>query len=203
MNSNYEYIISSLPAISLDWKYGDGASFEGYIDWIKTQLSASDCRKVDELLDGFKDENLVESFYEKALGSSCRFIKEYFTFDLNVRNGKAKFLNKAFGRPAEQDTIRIATSEFAEAAALDEALSASDLLSRERNMDQLMWNKIGEITIFDYFNLDAVLAFIAKLKIINRWLSLDEEAGKQMFRQLVDEVRATFTGVNYVAPTDK
>lgn len=203
MNSNYEYIISSLPALSLDWKYGEGASFDSYVSWIKSQLSASDCRKVDMLTDGFKDGNLVREFYEKALESNCRFIREYFTFDLNVRNGKARFLNKAFGRPADQDTICIVDSEFEEAAALDEALNAGDLLSRERGMDQLMWDKISQITIFDYFDLDAVLAFIAKLKIIDRWLALDEEAGREMFRKLVDEVRETFSGVTYSAPTDK
>ena len=51
---------------------------------------------MDRLLDGFKDENLNREFYEAALKDTNRFIKEYFTFDLNVRNGKARFLNKAF-----------------------------------------------------------------------------------------------------------
>ncbi len=195
--NNYEYIISSLPAISLDWKFGEGASFDTYVAWIKSQLSAADIKTVDRLLDGFKDGNLNRKFYESVLKDSDRFIREYFTFDLNVRNGKARFLNKAFERPLDQDTIKLDTGEFAEGPRLEEALNAPDLLSRERGLDSLMWDKVLEITTFDYFDLDAVLGFIARLRIISRWFSLDEKTGREMFRRLVDEVRGTFKGVNY------
>ena len=139
--NNYEYIISSLPAISLDWKFGEGASFDTYVGWIKSQLSGSDIKVVDRLLDGFKDENLNREFYEAAIKDNDRFVKEYFTFDLNVRNGKARFLNKAFERPLDQDTIRLETGEFAEGQRLEEALNAPDLLSRERGLDSLMWTR--------------------------------------------------------------
>ena len=195
--NNYEYIISSLPAISLDWKFGEGTSFDTYVGWIKSQLSGSDIKVVDRLLDGFKDENLTKEFYEAALKDSDRFLKEYFTFDLNVRNGKARFLNKAFERPLDQDTITLDTGEFAEGQRLEEALNAPDLLSRERGLDSLMWDKINEITTFNYFDLDAILGFIARLRIIGRWFALDEKTGREMFLRLVDEVRGTFKGVNY------
>ncbi len=195
--NNYEYIISSLPAISLDWKFGEGTSFDTYVGWIKSQLSGSDIKAVDRMLDGFKDENLTKEFYEAALKDSDRFIKEYFTFDLNVRNGKARFLNKAFERPLDQDTITLDTGGFAESQRLEEALNAPDLLSRERGLDSLMWDKINEITTFNYFDLDAILGFIARLRIIGRWFALDEKTGREMFRRLVDEVRGTFKGVNY------
>lgn len=195
--NNYEYIISSLPAISLDWKFGEGASFDTYVEWIKSQLSESDRKVVDRLLDGFKDENLTKEFYEAAVKDGNRFIREYFTFDLNVRNGKARFLNKAFERPLDQDTVRLDTGEFPEAQSLDEALNAPDLISRERGLDSLTWNKILEINTFDYFNLEAVLGFISRLRIISRWFSLDEKTGREMFIRLVDEVRGTFKGVKY------
>ena len=195
--NNYEYIISSLPAISLDWKFGEGTSFDTYVGWIKSQLSDSDIKVVDRLLDGFKDENLNREFYEAALKDKERFIKEYFTFDLNVRNGKARFLNKAFERPIDQDTINLEVCEFTELQRLDEVLNAPDLLSRERGLDSMMWEKILQITTFNYFDLDAILGFIARLHIIGRWFALDEKTGREMFHRLVDEVRGTFKGVNY------
>lgn len=195
--NNYEYIISSLPAISLDWKFGEGASFETYVDWIKSQLSEADIKVVDRLLDGYKDENLTREFYEAALKDGNRFLKEYYTFDLNVRNGKARFLNKAFERPLDQDTIKLETGEFPEGPRLEEALNAPDLLSRERGLDSLMWDKILEITTFDYFDLEAILGFIARLHIIGRWFALDEKTGREMFIRLVNEVRGTFKGVKY------
>lgn len=195
--NNYEYIISSLPAISLDWKFGEGASFETYVDWIKSQLSEADIKVVDRLLDGYKDENLTREFYEAALKDSNRFLKEYYTFDLNVRNGKARFLNKAFERPLDQDTIKLEAGEFAESPRLEEALNAPDLLSRERGLDSLMWDKILEINTFDYFDLEGILGFIARLHIIGRWFALDEKTGREMFIRLVNEVRDTFKGVKY------
>ena len=195
--NNYEYIISSLPAISLDWKFGEGTSFDTYVGWIKSQFSDSDIKVVDRLLDGFKDENLNREFYEAALKDKERFIKEYFTFDLNVRNGKARFLNKAFERPIDQNTINLEVGEFTELQRLDEVLNAPDLLSRERGLDSMMWEKILQITTFNYFDLDAILGFIARLHIIGRWFALDEKTGREMFHRLVDEVRGTFKGVNY------
>ena len=60
-----------------------------------------------------------------------------------------------------------------------------------------MWDKINEITTFNYFDLDAIPGFIARLHIIGRWFALGEKTGREMFRRLVDEVRGTFKGVNY------
>ncbi|MBQ2531280.1 MAG: DUF2764 family protein [Bacteroidales bacterium] len=202
MSRNYEYIISSLPALSRDWRFKENASFGTWLDWIKSQLDDADKKTVDALLDGFKDENLDRGFYQAALSHGNAFIRNYFTFDLNVRNAKARFLNKAFGRKAGEDTIDLPAGEFPEAARLEGILATDDLLGRERALDDLMWTKISELSLFNYFDLDAILAFLAKLHIIDRWFSLDEETGRDMFRSLVDEVRGTFKGVNYVAPKD-
>ncbi len=201
--ANYEYIISSLPAISREWKFGEGRTLDGYIEWIKSQLSDSDDKCVDRLLDGFKDECLDKGFYEAALKDSNRFIREYFTFDLGFRNIKARFLNKVFGRPVSQDTINIEIGEFDEAAKIEEILSGKDILARERGLDSIKWDKINKITTFSYFDLDAVLGIIAKMRLIERWEALDEESGREMFQNLIDETRGTFGGVNYIAPTNE
>lgn len=186
---NYEYIVSSLPALTLDWKFSEGATFDTYTGWIRTQLGKADQKVMDTLLKGYDDSSLDRTFYEEALGDGNRFIREYFKTDLEVRNAKARFLNRAFGRPEEQDTIDIDTGESSLAQRLEDVLSLGNLLEREHALDALMWDRIGEITIFDYFNLDAVLGFLAKLHIIWRWFALDEETGRDMFKRLVDEVR--------------
>lgn len=201
--ANYEYIISSLPAVSREWKFGEGKTMEGYIGWIKSQLSAGDNKSVDRLLDGFKEECLDKGFYEAALKDSNRFIREYFTFDLGFRNIKARFLNKVFGRPAAQDTIDIETGEFEDAAIIEETLAGKDILARERGLDSIKWDRISKITTFSYFDLDAVLGIIAKMRMIERWEALDEESGREMFQNLIDETRGTFGGVNYIAPTNE
>ncbi len=198
--SNYEYIISSLPAISLDWKFGEDSSFGSCVGWIRTQLEVWENKVVDRLLYGFNSGNLDICFYQAALKDYNRFIREYYAFDLNVRNTKARFLNKAFGRPDSLDTINLEAGEFHEAALLEEILADKDLLSRERGLDLLTWNKILEINTFDYFNLEAILGYVTRLHIISRWAELDEQTGREMFNRLIDEVRATCKGVEYTPP---
>ncbi len=201
--ANYEYIIASLPSISRDWKFGEDKSLDTYLQWIKSQLSAKDIKTVDTLLDGFKEENLNQDFYEAVLKDGNRFIREYFAFDLNLRNMKARFLNKAFERPVNQDTINLDTGEFEEAAKVDETLAGEDILAREKGLDAIIWQKISELTTFNYFDLDALLGIIAKMRLIERWRALDEETGAEMFQRLIEETTASFGGVSYTAPQNE
>ena len=153
--------------------------------------------------DGFVDGNLTPDFYRTALAHRNRFIREYFRFDLNVRNTKVRYLNGALGRDPGQDVIVLdedgPREEFEEEARLDAILHGKDILERERGIDDLMWEKIDEMTTYDYFDLEAVLGFLAKLHIVERWYILDEKTGREMFRKLVDEVRGTFKGVQFNA----
>ena len=201
--ANYEYIIASLPSISKDWKFGEDKTLDTYIQWIKSQLSAKDVKTVDTLLDGHKEENLNKDFYEAALKDDNRFIREYFSFDLGLRNLKARFLNEAFGRPANQDTINLETGEFKEAARVSETLAGENILAREKGLDAIVWEKISELTTFNYFDIDALLGIIAKMRLIERWRALDDETGREMFQQLIKETAATFSGVNYTAPQNE
>ena len=201
--ANYEYIIASLPSISKDWKFGEDKTLYTYIQWIKSQLSAKDVKTVDTLLDGYKEENLNKGFYEAALKDDNRFIREYFAFDLGLRNLKARFLNEAFGRPANQDTINLETGEFKEAARVSETLAGENILAREKGLDAIVWEKISELTTFNYFDLDALLGIIAKMRLIERWRALDDETGREMFQQLIKETTATFGGVSYTAPQNE
>ena len=84
------------------------------------------------------------------------------------------------------------TEEFPEAAAAREVLNCGDILARERGLDELRWKKIDDLTILDSLDLEVILGFVAKLKIIDRWLQLDPDSGRALFRRLVEEVRSTY-----------
>ena len=210
--SNFEYIIASLPVLVPDYKYADGKGFGNFIEEIRENLSESDSETMDLLLRGLDGESLNEDFYAVALKHRNRFIRNYFHFDLNLRNAKVRWLNDRLGRPADQDVItgenpdaedadiegfRFRSVEFAEKGDLESTLAEENLLSREKALDEIVWKKAEELTVFDYFDLEAVLAFIVKLKIADRWLVLDPEEGRERFRRLVKEVKGTFKGVNY------
>ena len=206
--NNYVYIIAGLPDFTPDWRQGE-KSLDEYFDQVRELLSAKDNEVVDFIMRGFDKDQIGLDFYKEALAYRLGFIREFFQFDLNVRNQKVRYLNQALGRAPEKDVLSMRDPEaedtglepeepeFKEAAALQSILEGNDILSRERGIDDLYWDKIDELTLFDYLNFDKILGVIAKMMIIRRWLILDEETGRAMFKQLVDEVRGTFKGVEY------
>ena len=206
--NNYVYIIAGLPDFTPDWRQG-GQSLDGYLDQVAELLSAKDNETVRFVTDGFDKDKIGLEFYRQALSHRNGFIRDFFEFDLNVRNRKVMYLNQALGRDLDRDILSLRdpeaeetglepeAPEFKEAERLQSILEGGDILSRERGIDDLYWDKIDELTLFDYLSFDKILAIIAKMMIIRRWLILDEETGRQMFKKLVDEVRGTFKGVEY------
>ena len=210
--SNFEYIISSLPYLTMDFKYAGQAGFNSVISDIKRDLDEKDQGLVEFLLKGFSDKDLNADFYAAALRHRNRFLREYFRFDLNLRNAKVRYLNTQLGREPDQDVMtgedpeaedvdidgfRFTGGEFEEALKVDNILADKDLVSREKGLDDLLWDKIDGLSTFHYFDIEAVLAYIAKLHIVTRWLNLDEEVGRDVFRRLLKDVRGTYKGVKY------
>ena len=206
--NNYVYIIAGLPDFTPDWRQGE-KSLDEYLDQVRELLSAKDNEVLDFIIKGFDKDQIGLEFYKEALSHRLGFIREFFLFDFNVRNQKVRYLNQALGRAAEKDVLKLTDpeaeengleteeAEFKESARLQKILEGNDILSRERGIDDLYWEKIDEITLFDYLNFDKILGVIVKMMIIRRWLILDEETGRAMFKKLVDEVRGTFKGVEY------
>ena len=95
------------------------------------------------------------------------------------------------------DLYRFRGGEFEEERKVASALAQDSLLGREKALDDITWEKISSLETFHYFDITAVLAYVAKLHIVNRWLALDEQKGRELFRRLVQEVKGTFKGVNY------
>lgn len=188
--NNYEYIVASLPVIASD--YRGPLDTDAIISEIRSQLSPKDEAVLDTLLKGFDSDCLDAEFYRTALASKNRFIAGYFGYDLDVRNCRVAYLNKALGRPEGQDLLVLDEDEpreFEDLEKVNAVLEGSDILERERGLDDIMWERIDELTLMEVFTLDQILGFVAKLQIVARWLRLDPQTGRELFRQLVEEIR--------------
>lgn len=193
--NNYEYIVASLPVIEPGSRLGSSSAANAIIDDIREQLSNKDNALVTMLLDGFDPEKLNAGFYRACLGSGSRFLREYFLFDLFLRNTKVEYLNASLGRPEGKDVLlleELEDYEFEQKEEIVEILSGTDIIGREKGLDMAIWKHVEEVTTMDVFDMDAILGFIARLKIIDRWDKLDPETGAELFRRLIKEIRATY-----------
>lgn len=203
MSGNYTYIIASLPLLDRDFKPSKGSCAE-MVSWIRTQLDSRDAVKLDFVNRGFVPEELTQDFYEAALSDKDAFIRSFFTSDLLLRNAKTAYLNRELGRPEGTDVITFwedsqvkVDGQDVDTAAIDRIFTGSDLLERERAIDDFLWKEADRITLFKYFTLDNVLAVAVKLHIIDRWLSLDDETGRAMLKELIGKIRGTYGKIEF------
>ena len=192
---NYEYIVASLPVLRQEDSRTDSLDAGELVDQIREQLSGPDQAVLDLLLSGYDPEQLTEGFYKQMLRHKNRFLREWFRFDLDLRNATVGYLNKQLHRAPDHDKILLEGREVEEFPELEDAsriLNGTDILQRERGLDDLRWRKIDEITLMDYFDLETLLGYAAKLKIIDRWLQLDPDSGRALFRRMLVEIHSTY-----------
>lgn len=193
--NNYEYIIAGLPLLQQDGR--ENPDTEAILADIREQLSGKDLQTLELLLDSYDPDKLDVEFYHRAAASHNKFIRNFFELDLGVRNAKVEYLNRTLGRPMEKDILILdpekENPEFEQKGEVDAILEGADILSRERGLDDFYWKAVDTLTVMDVFDLDIILAFVVKLKLVERWLRLDEASGRELFRKLVKEIKENHT----------
>jgi hypothetical protein len=172
-------------------------------------------REGRQLFSGYtSDDQLSWLFYDAMSAHPNQFIRDWFTFELNLRNVLAglncRTMAGVEGSPYSLESGIIGRNEVAElilkSNAPDFSLSSlfpqveeiltftdKDLVDFENSVDTLRWNALNEMTLFSYFRIEAILAFCIKLGMVERWLRLEPEAGKKKLERLIDEL---VSGVN-------
>ncbi|MBR5399411.1 MAG: DUF2764 family protein [Bacteroidales bacterium] len=210
--NNYHYIIASLPVLA---KGGEDRSFNlaKIREEIAAQCSEKDNQAIDFFCRLFEDSNLDRDYFLKASQSPSRFTRLYSKLDRQIRNMMVSSAAKVLYSPekAEELTqkyqIELAPDPYgdyvepsdteadlqaADRQALSSVFSEENIVSKEKRLDEFKWDKINSFTTLDFFNIDCILAFLAKGHLVSRWLKLDAGEGKHLFRKLVAEVRGTF-----------
>lgn len=199
MMGNYHYIIAGLPELILT-SDNKGFSYDAIRDSIYWSSSEKDRRFIEWLDFGTDDSRLSSHFYRAALKCRNRFIRKYFALDLEIRNRKVDFVAGKMERDASLYKIPIECGNCLELSGeqlekLSGIFAEKNILEKEQKLDKFKWDYINSLNGYGEFNMDVILAFLAKGKLIDRWNRLDKETGEKMFRKLVDEVRGTFNGI--------
>ena len=196
---NYHYIIAGLPELLLNAD-NKGFSYDAVRDSIYQSSSDKDRRFIEWFEFGNSEENLTPHFYRAAMRCKNRFIRLYFALDLEIRNRKVDFVSEKLGKDGDnyrmevKDAIDLDLSNE-QLTRLTEIFANKNILEKEQMLDKFKWEYISDLNPYGTFDMDVILAFLAKGKLIDRWNKLDRAAGEAMFRKLVDEVRGTFHGI--------
>ncbi len=154
------------------------------------------------------EDELTTLFYDEMLNQNNEFLRNWFEFDMNVRNIVAAFMgrkhnikyeNLIVGNTEVANVIRKSNArDFGLGGDLDyiEELSNitkdDDIQEREMFIDELKWNYLEDVTFFEYFTIEKSLAFIIKLGIVERWLAIDKDHGKELFKKLLNELQESY-----------
>ena len=64
-----------------------------------------------------------------------------------------------------------------------------DLMAREKKVDLLKWKWLDDNTFFKTFDIESVFAYLLKLEMIERWVTLDKVTGEKTFREIVGAMK--------------
>lgn len=151
------------------------------------------------------EKALFGAYYALCLRKGSRFLKSWSAFDCNLRNVTAALTARELGRSVEEVTVgggeiveqleRSSASDFGlrgELSYIDTLIAAlqdeQNIIEKEHKVDMIRWNESLELSVFDYFDLNAILAYLVRLNIVARWSLLDAERGRELFNRLMQEL---------------
>ena len=153
----------------------------------------------------FPEDRLAQLYYAHAMSQGNAFVERWFAFNLDLNN----FLTAITARRYDLDVKPLIVGDNEVAKALrtsnsrdfgltgvmdgfEEVMRISEienLVERERKLDVLKWEWMEENSFFDYFTVEKLFAFLVKIQIIERWISLDAEAGGEMLRGMIRQLK--------------
>ena len=154
------------------------------------------------------EDQITWLYYDFVRSSRNAFVREWFEFEMNVNNIVAAV--NARKHNFSRENILIGDNEIAQAVKKstlkDFGISAEfqwmdrlmniqeneNLLEREYDMDMLRWDFINDINTFNYFSIELILGYVVKLQMVERWLKLDEDRGRELFRKLLEDLEKSY-----------
>ncbi len=152
-------------------------------------------------------EDILTSLYmDYGVSVNNSLVSQWFTLNLNIGNVLAAIYSRKYGMDVKQvvvgnnhiaKTIRAnsGSGDFGLEQELDyfdamlKISEETDIYERERKIDKFRWDWLDENTVFDYFNIEYLFAYLCKLQILERWVQLNAEEGERVFRELIANMK--------------
>ncbi len=159
----------------------------------------------DETIHIAWEDRLAALYYAYAMDCGNRFVADWYELNLNINNILTAITCRKFnldkadyivGDNNVAESIRTSNARdfglgdtVACLPELQRIAEEMDLLAREKKIDVLKWQWLDDNTFFKTFDLESVFAYLLKLEMIERWVSLDKTRGEKTFREIVGTMK--------------
>ncbi|WP_346859847.1 DUF2764 family protein [uncultured Draconibacterium sp.] len=175
-----------------------------FIKWMKDRSSKEYTIEAENILHGL--------FFEYVLTTKNHFLKNWFLFELNIRNTVTAFNCIRYKYDLEEQLLNVQQNVSVYHLLLNRKLkyelfddelpyndqifriaeSDATSIEKEKTLDGIRWNYLDEHTFFHYFTIEKILSFVLKLLILERWMKLDTETGKQLLDRLINDLKTSY-----------
>ncbi len=144
-------------------------------------------------------------FYDMLGNIESEFVRDYFRRELDFRNLTIALSRESQGFPYRErliprgdayDAIMTANppdfglaAEFPFVEELVRVFQTTDLTAHEETMARIRWNWLDERVGSQFFSIDFILSYVVKYQSVERWQTLNEEKGDELFGELLNAVR--------------
>jgi len=157
-------------------------------------------------------------FYDQMSEHPNEFIREWFSFELNLRNvlaginsrrGLAHLEERGVDPSQTLSTLILCRTEVSElimrSGAPDFGLTAllpwveglvaashGGLQEFEKTVDALRWEILDHLTVLSGFGVESILAAALRIGMAERWAKLDPETGREKIKTAVAQLKSGF-----------
>ncbi len=169
---NYWYLISSLPYL----RFGEKPSMtaEAFRAACAGWLADDERVQVDAVLEG-----------REPVLTGCA--AAWWNGEVQLRDAVVRV--RAKNRAADASPFIQPYDGFSATIekAVTDAFTRPDPLEQEMELDRARWMLVDELAVTAPFSFAAILAFAVKVRISERWASMDDESGKVKVEELIEQ----------------
>lgn len=154
------------------------------------------------------ENQLALAYFEFAIDSGNSFVSAYYQFEkillnfltaFNARKYKMAYQNEILGHDEISEQIRKSSAkdfnisgEFEWTNMLLQVSEMDNVVEKEMRVDAIRWAYIEEAVFFNYFSIERIFAYILKLNMVDRWLSISNEAGQASFQKILRDLQSGY-----------
>ncbi len=172
--ASYYYLVATLPML----RYEDSCPFscDEFLQLCKSNVNKKDYKIIAEAL---SDNNASHSF-----------VKKWYQFNTNVKKELAEQRSKKLNINSEKYK-NTNDKEYRIVEGVRAALAAKNAYEGELLLMKLYWKYLDEESTNHVFDLEGLLAFAIKLKLLERKSRFDVVEGNNEFKSLLNNLQST------------